>query len=355
MKIKTTLLFGFWSFFNFGFNQILNAQDPQFSQFYAAPLQLNPAMTGVFNGKFRAIANYKEQWNSILDTRPFRTIAASFDARNRIGKGDFVGYGISLLEDEAGQSNYQRLAGDLSLSYMKQLGSGRYRSFDQFLVAGAQVGVGQHSLDFQNLWFSSQFIIDEERLDRTLSSGEVVNDNSGVYLNINAGLLWYAVIDENKSLYFGGALHHINSPQVSFISDSSSTESLDTRWVAQFGGELPLNRELSILPAVVLMGQGPSFLSVFGANFRYTSHDWKEVAIRAGAWGHLSNDVQSSISLPAITITAILEMNRLNLGISYDINTDKVAAPTNGRGGIELSLIYVHPASRKERVHCPKL
>ena len=41
-----------------------NAQDPQFSQFYAAPLDLNPALTGI-NQRGRIGINYRNQWPSI--------------------------------------------------------------------------------------------------------------------------------------------------------------------------------------------------------------------------------------------------------------------------------------------------
>ncbi|MGB5929648.1 MAG: type IX secretion system membrane protein PorP/SprF, partial [Cyclobacteriaceae bacterium] len=40
------------------------AQDPQFSQYYAAPLYLNPAFTGA-SGQGRAGLNYRNQWPSI--------------------------------------------------------------------------------------------------------------------------------------------------------------------------------------------------------------------------------------------------------------------------------------------------
>lgn len=44
-------------------NKVL-AQDPQFSQYYAAPLYLNPALTGI-NQNGRAGVNYRNQWPSI--------------------------------------------------------------------------------------------------------------------------------------------------------------------------------------------------------------------------------------------------------------------------------------------------
>ncbi len=349
MKIKLPLLFLLLCFFS-----KISAQDPQLAQFYASPLQLNPAMTGVHPGAWRVAANYRQQWNSILDTKPFRTMSASFDARSRIGRGDFLAYGITALRDQAGSSNFQRINTDLSLSYMKQLDGSRYRNYDQFLIGGAQIGLGQHSLNYQNIWFSSQFNILSEQVDRTLPSGEVVDEKSGLFVNINAGLAWYAVFDDNRSLYIGGAVHHLNRPKVSFIA-TDGEKSMDMKWTAHAGGEIPFSHQLSILPAVAVIGQGTSMISLFGANFRYTNRDWQELAIRAGAWGHLVKDVESSMALPAVTVAAILELERWNFGFSYDVNANKLAAPTNGRGAFELSLIYFHPAERREKVNCPKM
>lgn len=349
MKIKLPILL-----LLFGLFSKLTAQDPQLIQFYAAPLQLNPAMTGVHPGAWRVVANYRQQWNSILDTRPFQTMSASFDARTRVGRGDFFAYGITAMRDQAGSSNYLRNNTDLSFSYMKQLDGSRYRGYDQFLIGGAQVGIGQHSLNYQKLWFSSQFNTAIEQVDQSLPTGEAIDEKSGLFMNINAGLMWYAVFDDNQSLYFGGALHHVNGPRVSFIQ-ADGEESMDMKWTVHAGGELPFSHQFSMLPAVAVIGQGPSLISLFGTNFRYTNRDWKELAIRAGAWGHLVKDIEGSLALPAVTFTAILEVERWNFGLSYDLNANKLAAPTNGRGAFEISLIYFHPAERREKVRCPKM
>jgi type IX secretion system PorP/SprF family membrane protein len=350
MKIRFTII----TILAFACLQTASAQDPQFLQFYNSPLQLNPAMTGVYPGKWRVVANYREQWNSILDNKPYRSMSASFDMRMPVTRGDFLALGVTALHDRAGMSNYTRAGGDLSLSFMKQLDGGRYRSSDQYLIAGAQVGMGQHSLDYQNLWFSSQWRTDIEQVDQTLSNLEGIDENSGVFVNINAGLMWYAVFDENQSFYVGGALHHVNQPKVSFIA-AGGEGTLEMKWTAHLGGELPLSRELSLLPAAAVMGQGASLFSIFGTNIRYTNRDWKELAVRIGAWGHLSKDFESGMSLPAVTFTGILEVERWNIGLSYDVNANKLSAPTNGRGAFEFSLIYYQPATRKERVNCPKM
>ena len=43
----------------------IRAQDPAFSQFFASPLTLNPALTGKFSGVVRVAGNYRDQWPQI--------------------------------------------------------------------------------------------------------------------------------------------------------------------------------------------------------------------------------------------------------------------------------------------------
>ena len=55
----------------------LQAQDPHFSQFFASPLSLNPALTGRFDGTLRVAGNYRNQWPTIDNA--FKTYTASVD------------------------------------------------------------------------------------------------------------------------------------------------------------------------------------------------------------------------------------------------------------------------------------
>jgi len=69
----------------------VEAQDPHFSQFNAAPLQLNPAMAGVYEGQFRVGINYRDQWGSVLGPVPYQTSNVSFDFRVYAFKDDYFG------------------------------------------------------------------------------------------------------------------------------------------------------------------------------------------------------------------------------------------------------------------------
>jgi len=335
----------------------LMGQDPHFSQFYAAPTQTNPAMAGVHSGRYRIAINYRDQWSSVVD-EPFRTFAASFDIRYRIGKGDFAAFGFNALHDRAGASPYIRTQGYLTASYMKQLSGNRYRTNDQFLIGGLQVGVGQHALDFSSLWFSNQFDPGTVSVDYTLPNGEGTDSkaSSDMYLDFNAGLLYYALFSENASFYIGGSAHHLNGPEISFLENSSQT--LYMKFLVQAGGEIPFSDELSLLPAAIVLMQGPSFSTIAGGNFRYSNHDWRELAIRAGVWAQVSRQEDlrgADYGLPSVIFSTILEIERFNIGFSYDVNAGYLNRPTDGRGAYEISLVYVHPAERRERVNCPKM
>lgn len=356
MKLNFTLLFSFIVLFQLVSPTTAEAQDPRFSQFYAAPLQLNPAMTGVFEGRWRANINYRDQWSSVLGKSPFRTIAGAFDMRFHVAGNDFVGVGLDVMRDQAGDSNFGINRGHLNFAYLKQVAGGKYRNDVQFLIAGAQLGAGQHSIDMNQLWFTAQYDPTTGAPNTSASNGEAITANGSqqtdVYLDFNAGLMYYALFGDNTSIYVGGALNHLNGPTVSFL-ETQTPEELKMRWLAHAGGEIPLTDELSLLPAVMVMGQGPSFETTLGTNFRYTNHDWYEVAIRAGLWLRDTKTV-SGQHIESFIVTAILEVERWNLGISYDITSSSLKTANNSRGAFELSLIYTHPAKSRYKVHCPK-
>jgi hypothetical protein len=55
------------------------AQDQHFSQFYAAPLSLNPALTGAMEGSYRVGTVYRDQWRKVME-QPIRTFSFFADS-----------------------------------------------------------------------------------------------------------------------------------------------------------------------------------------------------------------------------------------------------------------------------------
>ena len=75
----------------------LKAQDPQFTQFYANPLYLNPAFAGAF-GCPRLHANYRNEWPNLSGN--YVTYSMSYDTYVKNVSG---GIGLIAMHDQQGQ------------------------------------------------------------------------------------------------------------------------------------------------------------------------------------------------------------------------------------------------------------
>ncbi|MEM9990547.1 MAG: PorP/SprF family type IX secretion system membrane protein [Bacteroidota bacterium] len=332
----------------------LLAQDPYFSQYNFAAQQTSPAMTGLFEGDLRATVNFREQWTGLTDTRAYRTLAAGIDIRKPFLKRDYMSFGVNVLRDEAQGTSLVEQQAVLSYAYAKHLGGNPRRRTAQYLIVAAQGGIGQRNLERGNLWFSNQYDADSGTIDDSIDANENINaGRSDLYANANAGLMWYAVYARNRSLYLGGSIHHLTRPNVSLYEET--TQTLPLRYSIQVGGELPLSRNLSLLPSLFSLHQGKAMTVIGGGSFRYNSRDFKEVALRMGLWGQVGNRLDSGLGLSALIVGAALEMTNVQFGLSYDITTSSIAQLNGGRGAFELSVTYIK-ASRGRRVpvSCPK-
>jgi type IX secretion system PorP/SprF family membrane protein len=344
----------------------ITAQEASFAQYFYSPMHLNPALTGVFKGKYRFNANYRQQWSGTFSDKAITTFHTGLDYRIKVFQDDYFSCGINALSDETGaNARVKTQRSNLSLAYLKQLGGSRYSSVSQYLSAGLQVGVGQHSANLNGVWFDRQYDSVNIAVNTALSSGEVI-PQSAMYLDYNLGVLFYSVWDEKRSFYAGMSLQHLSQPNISFFGDKK--ENLRRRITFHTGGEIPFGKELSVLPNAMITIQGPAMTTSFGGQLRYANLRWDDdMAIRVGLQGRLANkylsiltkegkSVQSGTSIlsDALTLTGTLELNQLLIGASYDMHLSSIRIPTNSRGAWELSLIYTGAEKRRVKTECPR-
>ena len=134
------------------------AQDVHFSQFYTTPLQVNPALTGVFDGTFRVSNTYRSQWAS--HGKGYKTIHFSADAPLAKGNLDnnFFGVGLLVYQDKAGTAELKTTILEGSLSYVTSLDDAN----DNYISIGFQAGLNQQSMDLtsatrDNQWNGDKF------------------------------------------------------------------------------------------------------------------------------------------------------------------------------------------------------
>jgi len=327
----------------------INAQDIHFSQFYLSPLTLNPAMTGVMNCNVRLVANYRNQWASVLRSNAFNTYSVSYDQRIPVGRYDYFGVGGSFWGDRAGRSEFGQVEGKLSASYSKRMGGDRSQS--HYLVAGVDGGILQRSVNFANLRWGTQHD-GEGGFNGGLDSFESFDSDNVLVGDLSAGLLWFSVMEENN-FFIGGAYHHLNRANVAF--QDADPDLLFSRFTVHAGGEFALSNKVGLVPGVVAMVQGPSLQVNSGASFRFTLQKsrFEYQALQFGAWTRISNRLESGIHADAFILSSRFDYNDFSLGFSYDINVSTLRAASNSNGAFEFALVYKLCGPEKRNVYCP--
>ncbi len=340
------------------FSTCVFAQDALFKQLGASPLLINPALTGVMDEQLRLQMNYQELYTRLTTDEAYRSVAAAVDVRRPVNRGNFAGFGLLIQHDQAGSSDYVRSQGLLSVSYQQQLaGYGRGHRSAHYLSGGAQLGFGQRGFDLNKVWFSEQYFVDpasrQAYLDRSLPSKESFQGMSGeVYVDASAGVAWFASFGDRRSGYMGASVYHLTEPNVSPLPESEDV--LYRRYVIHGGSELPLGDQFTtILPSFRWAAQGPSQTLLAGASLRYTQREWREIALRIGAYGQLTGQDGGSAGLASLVALLGLELENVQVNVSYDLRTGDLNQVTNSRGGFELSIVYRQEAAYPSRVRCP--
>lgn len=323
----------------------VKGQDPVFSQFYQAASSVNPALNGMFQGQFKLSVSYRDQWYSLLGFQnSYKTAYASFDYKLKPKAKNVLTLGGMFIQDSAGDGNLKQSRGYFTGSYNMQLSEGVYGSFSHYLSLGVQLGLGQNSLEWGNLWFGRQFDIPNLQIDRTLESGEISptdqNYDTSVYPDLNLGLAWSGIASRRFTTHAGISMSHINTPSIS--NYGTIYDKYLRRLSINAGAKILLNSDLGIFPAAVLHAQGPSYLSLIGSSFSYSLVHLNESGFRMGAFMRIANSINGT-NLEGLVVSAMFEKQNIQIGASYDFTISGLKLAANSLGGFEISISYISP------------
>ncbi|TAL41918.1 MAG: type IX secretion system membrane protein PorP/SprF [Chitinophagaceae bacterium] len=323
---------------------VVSAQDPNFSQFFASPLTLNPAFTGKFDGLFRVAGNYRDQWPSINKAFTSGTVSADFHLlKNNLPDIDRWGIGILGFTDKNGNGALTNNYVSLSTSYHKGLDENGYH----------QIGVGfqgtftNKRLDVTKVYFEDQLTA----LGFTGVTSEVFNqdDLDVKYFDLNAGVLYNGTTNGYNNFYLGASMYHINRPKETFQGGQFY---LNSKTTIHGGGRLPTGQYNAVHFSANYSVQGNATQAMFGGAYALNLNSDEELPtnLYVGLWARVNNVTDAII--PYIG----LEFGEFQLGASYDINVSSLQPASNMRGGAEISLIYIkQPVNRDlKKLNCPK-
>jgi type IX secretion system PorP/SprF family membrane protein len=311
------------------------AQDPQFTQFYAAPMYLNPAYTGL-TYEHRFVLNYRNQWPGISKT--YQTYMASYDY-NMANLNS--GLGVLVMQDRAGIAGLTHTQIGVNYSYHFKIGK-----FTEIRM-GANLSYNMKRIDFTKLKFNDQ-----------INSGSSVSNEAGSYTPLSYMDFGAGALLNSTKYWLGLSAKHLSQPNASLTGDQIPlpvTLSLHGgyRFVLEEKTRNDLKRYFS-----------PAF------NYRHQQkYDQLDIGVyyyhlplNVGLWYRglpfkKYGPTYTSQESVAVLIGFDLTSYNLRMGYSYDITISNLGVG-NSQGAHEVSLIY-EIAQKKKRnkkvlVSCPK-
>ena len=295
----------------------VSAQDPVFSQFYASPLQLNPALTGTAEAPVFHL-NYRNQWPNL--NQAYATYAASY---SQLSKQLNSGFGVSVLADVAGNGIYNATQIGLSYAYNLQFNENMY------FRTGLEANFVNKRLAWDKLIFLDQLNVETGAFDANGNLNQT--GEARPVENINYFDFGFGGLLHTRYIYGGVAIKHLNAPKEGFFRFNNLDGELPLRITFHAGGQIPLGEYNKIKKKTFL---SPNILFTKQRQFQqlnlgaYAQHE----SFFGGIWFR-----HTFSNADAVILMAGYEMTYLKIAYSYDLTVSGLGV--NSGGAHEISLI----------------
>lgn len=316
------------------------AQDPQFSQYYQAPLYLNPGFTGITQQQ-RGVINHRVQWPNL--PQAFATFSASYDL--------FVeelrsGFGLLLTNDVMGTARWGTTTAGFLYSYKVRL------TENLVFSPGLYFGYGTNGLDRTKLTLADGLEYGGISLDP-----EINRLGRQSYFDVGSGFLFY-----NSSVWLGMSFSHMNRPNMSILSDQ---DRLPMKTAVHGGFRLNLmgtgpgtasGRPSYLTPSFIYRVQGKSFSQLdLGVNYHVDP-------VSVGIWYRgkpFEKTVINTLAQDALIVHMGMYFHIFSIGYSYDFTISEMQTASGGAHEVSLVVEFVtKPMNRQmkrkyQMIPCP--
>jgi type IX secretion system PorP/SprF family membrane protein len=345
MKILKGLLFVLLV----GFYGSVSAQDIHFTMFDMAPINLNPAYTGFYEGTFRIGGIYRSQWQGLGTNAQmpssvnnpgaypdrfsgFKTPSAFIDLpfagirskNDKWGKAKhWFGAGLNFFNDQAGALS--QLKAELALAFHAGLGArGNTR-----LSFGLKGGIIQQSLgEAGDYVFESQILgLNPDPENFTGGTATGMDISAGIMLGHRA---------TGWGVEVGASFNHLTSPDLTILTQEYR---LPNNIIMSVKSDFALGSKFSTRPMFFAQYMASvlemNLQNVFALHF----NDTKDMNLLFGGGYRFSNEAFARIGfeLKGLIFGAAYDFNLSSLNLT---NTNISAGAVRGQG-FELGLTYI--------------
>ncbi len=318
----------------------INAQDKLFTQAFAHAADLNPALAGAVDGRYRVSLGYRDQWRSIVESA-FTTMGVFGDLKiipdDR--KDDFFGAGFSLITDRTSIINFNQNMLSLYGSYHKALNA----DLDQYLSGGMSLGISQRSVNYENIFFDDQF---NGLDDYSLGTAEDLPANNFAFLDIGVGVNYASGLGEYSSMSLGVSVDHLPGNSISFFNHSLDQEDefedakIDRKLTGFVSLEIASSEYISLLPRILFQTQGAHKMLSAATLIKFDITNYDNQSVHLGGGVRMNQSTDSALKPSAAFFLAAYEVKGLLIGLSHDFLLTKLSADQPGKGAFELSISF---------------
>lgn len=322
-------------------NNTGHAQGMHFSQYYNAPMLLNPANTALMSETdYRVGANYRSQWAKL--PVPYKTMSAyaDFQAFRNMNQTNWLGLGFAFYNDQAGDGKLTLTRTEGFIAYHVQMGE------TSMISAGISGAYGNRSVDFSAFTFDQQW--NGFQFDKQTASGENYTHTQTNYYDVSAGINYAFFPNEAFYLKVGVGLAHINQPKESFYG---MTNTLNMRPTANIDALLRMRTGVILNPSVYYTTQDGASELVYGFNgsFYIGGDDKNATDLILGVYNRWDESVIALFGL---------KWGGLKLTTSYDFTMGDPDLQSQSGGAIEFALVYqgMYGQGGRHRgtINCPR-
>jgi type IX secretion system PorP/SprF family membrane protein len=307
----------------------VNGQDVIYSQFYADPLYLNPALAGAKLDQ-RITLNYRNQWPSI--SNGYISYSAAWDQQFDKISGAL---GVMVNADCGSGGVYNKFSGSGIYSYRLQA--------TRFIVLNAaiQATYMQYKLDWNKLVFGDQIDVRSGNLEETREYMPAKLNVGNV--DLSAGILG----GYKESLYFGVAVNHLTRPDIAFYEGNQNR--INMRWTIHSGILIDFFqgmegsdiRNFSISPNFIYVQQGKFHQLNVGMYLNKYPFVW-------GLW------MRHNFGNPDAMIALVgFQTKNYKIGYSYDYTISHLTNKSGGAHEISIAWLF-HKSLGSNRFHAMK-
>ncbi len=322
----------------------LFSQDLEMSQYFAAPLQLNPALAGISYGP-RITVNYRNEWSGLGDgfNGGFTTYMAGYDMHIDPLRG---GFGVLFVADQIANGLYGNYKA--SLMYSQQI-----KFNNKMALKIGLEGSYIHSAIKWNELLWSDMINPLTGFYNNVNIPNPTGEANPARTSTNSGEMAAGAVFFTEKLYVGFAVNNLLMHKESFTDKSAINTPMN--FVFHLGANLPVHHRnelrynIWVSPNVLFVNQGNAYQAegtfLAGISYFYFGLGYRNVIRNSDAViGYLG-----------------FKKGKVRIGYSYDATISKLAGNTAGTHEISFTFNWtgddnsLNPKKNKGYVPCPSI